>query len=334
MLLLIQDPVESFEFPARDDRLLIAASPVEGLLKALSQDPDLILVAGARASLVAELKGRASLEEIPLLVVTGSADAHIRVELLQAGAQDVISPDCPEEFAMKVDSLVRSRRAKRRSERDLQALIYAVSHDLQAPLRAISGFGGALLSEYGEMVAPEARHLMDRVSVNARRMTAMLDGLLELSRLFRESTPRRTVDLSALAVELAEEFRAQEPGREVEMVIASGMSVLAEPRLVRILYEKLLDNAWKFTAPKNDARVEIGQDQQGFYVRDNGVGFDMQYSEKLFTPFQRLHGPEFQGIGMGLAIAARIVGQRGGWIRAEAAPGRGATFYFSLDGPG
>lgn len=331
MLLVIQDPQESLRLPGEEYRLVTAATPEEGLNRALSEGPALILVAGPLCELVAALKARPSLEEIPQIVVTSVRHEAERLRLLQAGANDVISPDSLEELALKVASFIRCRRVAHRSEQDLQALTHSVSHDLQAPLRAISGFSEALLNDYGEILGPDGKRLLDRVCVNSRRMTAMLEGLLELSRLFRNPLHLTRIDLSVLAAELAAELRAREPERRLQMVIEAGLTVRGDARLLRILLQKLLDNAWKFTASKSDARVEVGQSDLGFYVKDNGVGFDLRYAEKLFTPFQRLHGREIEGIGLGLAVAARIATHRGGRIWAEAEVGSGATFYFTLD---
>ncbi|MDD5656708.1 MAG: ATP-binding protein, partial [Elusimicrobia bacterium] len=219
---------------------------------------------------------------------------------------------------------------------DLEAFSYSVAHDLRSPLRAIDGFGAALLEERGRGLGEEGRDYLDRMRKATRRMGEIIDDLLRLSRVSRGELRREPVDLGALAREIAERLRGTEPGRDVEFVIAEGLQVEADRSLAMMLVANLLGNAWKYTARRAGARIEVGAAVKGggkiFFVRDNGVGFDMAYVGKLFQPFSRLHAQgEFEGTGIGLATAARIVARHGGRIWGEGAVGRGATFYFTLE---
>lgn len=333
LALLIESPEESVDLSALGYQLLTAPASGAELESVLAQGPELILYAGCRLEPLVSLRARSSLEETPIVILTARASAAERVKLLRAGADDIVSPECIEELQVRLEVLLRSRLAQRRvaeAERELQGLTYAVSHDLQAPLRAVSGFSEVLLNEYRQAFEPEGARLLERVCVNATRMSEMLDGLLELSRLFREPFAATRIDLTTLAVRLFEQLRRRDPERCVELTVADQLPVLADRRLVRILLEQLLDNAWKFTAPNATARIEVGQEESAFFVRDTGVGYESRYAEKLFTPFQRLHGNHFAGRGIGLAKAARIVSRHGGRIWSESLVGSGATFFFTL----
>ncbi len=236
-----------------------------------------------------------------------------------------------------LEVLVRQRTAHLDAiNRELEAFTYAVSHDLRAPLRAVYGFCRALAEDYGEELDQRANDYLDRVCHAAERMGQLIEDLLNLSRISRGELRREDVDLTTLAREVAAELQEREPKRSVQFVIAEGLAARGDPRLLRVVLENLLGNAWKFTANRPQARIEFGaQEKQGqrvFFVRDNGVGFDMAYAEKLFVPFQRLHSPsKFEGSGIGLATVQRIIHRHGGRIWAEGEPERGATFYFTLE---
>jgi PAS domain S-box-containing protein len=223
------------------------------------------------------------------------------------------------------------------ANRELEAFAYSVSHDLRAPLRAINGFSQALVEDYGEGLAPQARDYLGRLQAGTRTMGELIDGLLRLSRFTRGELERQRVDLGALACEVAAELREAEPGRVVDLDVQPGLLAEGDPRLLRTALENLLGNAWKYTAERDRAIVSVGAQERGgvrvYHVRDNGVGFDMDYADALFKPFQRLHpAREFPGIGIGLATVQRIVQRHGGTIWAESAPDAGATFYFTLEG--
>jgi signal transduction histidine kinase len=218
---------------------------------------------------------------------------------------------------------------------ELEAFSYSVSHDLRSPLRSIEGFAQILLEDHAQGLDEEARSYLRRVRAASRRMALLIDDLLDLSRVTRSSLTRQMVDLSALAREIAAEIEKSQPDRRVRFVIADGLAVRGDPRLLRVLLENLLGNAFKFTQREREATIEFGAVTRdggvAYYVRDNGVGFDEAYATKLFGAFQRLHGSEdFEGTGIGLATVQRIVQRHGGKAWAEGAVGKGATFYFTL----
>jgi len=239
-------------------------------------------------------------------------------------------------LAAELERRVRERtRQLEFANAELEAFVYAVSHDLRAPLRALDGFSQIVIEDYADRLDEAGRQHLQRIRGAAQRMAMLLDDLLELSRMTRRELRRERVDLSALATEIVEELQSQEPGRRVACRIAPGLSAEADPHLARVVLQNLLANAWKFTAPREQAVVEVGAERRGdetaFYVRDNGVGFDMAYAHKLFMPFQRLHDPaEFPGTGVGLATVRRIVHRHGGRTWAEGRPDEGATFWFTL----
>jgi light-regulated signal transduction histidine kinase (bacteriophytochrome) len=217
---------------------------------------------------------------------------------------------------------------------ELEAFAYSVSHDLRAPLRSIDGFSLALLEEYGPQLTGNGQDYLQRVRAAAQRMGSLIDALLSLSRAGRAELRRTNVDLTALADAVASELAAQN-GRPVAFVRPEGLTARGDPRLLRVLLENLLGNAWKFTSRREAARVELGRMPAGeppaFFVRDNGAGFDMAFSQRLFGAFQRLHDQaEYPGTGMGLATVQRIVTRHGGRVWAEGEVDAGATFYFTL----
>jgi light-regulated signal transduction histidine kinase (bacteriophytochrome) len=220
---------------------------------------------------------------------------------------------------------------------ELDAFSYSISHDLRAPLRAIDGFGQALAHDYGGLLDEQAHHYLDRVRAGAQRMSALIDALLELSRIQRAPMRRTEVDLSALAQRILAGFARAHPERRVEAVVAPQLEACADPYLMNVLLEKLLENSWKFTSKVPEARIELGQEEldgeQWLFVSDNGAGFDMAYAARLFSPFQRLHKPsDFDGVGIGLSIAQRIIARHDGQITAHGEAQRGARFSFRLKG--
>jgi PAS domain S-box-containing protein len=219
--------------------------------------------------------------------------------------------------------------------RELEAFSYSVSHDLRSPLRAIDGFAQALAEEYYGALPAEAQHYIDRVRAGAKRMGELIDDLLILARVARSDMRRQAVDLSTLADEIAANLRSQAPERRVSLAIEPGHVVTGDPGLLRLALENLLANAWKYTGKRREAHIAFGAEggngDRVFFVRDDGAGFDPLYADKLFGPFQRLHGPgEFEGTGVGLAIVHRIIQRHGGRVWAEGAVDHGATFYFTV----
>ena len=218
---------------------------------------------------------------------------------------------------------------------EMEAFAYSVSHDLRAPLRSIDGFSRYLLSHCFDKLNAREQDYFQRVRAASQRMGHLIDALLHLSRLARTDICREAVDLSALARMTAAELQQTHPHRRVECSISDGLLVYGDRRLLQVMLQNMLDNAWKFTARLPHTRVEVGRTQYDgkivYYVRDNGAGFDMAYADKLFAPFQRLHTTdEFEGTGIGLATVQRIVHRHGGRIWGEGAVDQGATFYFTL----
>ena len=218
---------------------------------------------------------------------------------------------------------------------ELEAFCYSVSHDLRAPLRGIDGFSLALLEDYGDQFDAVGRDYLERVRAAARRMAALIDDLLSLSRITRADIRRGPIDLSQLSRAVVAELCRAEPERNVAVVIAPDLRAEGDSPLIRTVLENLIGNAWKFTSKRQDARIEVGRaeinETSTFFVRDNGAGFDQAYTDRLFGAFQRLHAAtEFPGTGIGLASVLRIIHRHGGRIWAEGEINRGATFYFSL----
>jgi signal transduction histidine kinase len=231
--------------------------------------------------------------------------------------------------------LEETNRELEGANRELETFSYSVSHDLRSPLRSIEGFSQILLEDHAKGLDEEARGYLGRVRAASRRMALLIDDLLDLSRVTRSSLTRQTVNLSALAREMAAEIEKSQPDRRVRFVIADGLAVRGDTRLLGVMLENLLGNAFKFTQKEKEATVEFGAVTRNggvaYFVRDNGVGFDEAYATKLFGAFQRLHGPEeFEGTGIGLATVQRIVQRHGGTVWAEGEVGEGASFFFTL----
>jgi PAS domain S-box-containing protein len=218
------------------------------------------------------------------------------------------------------------------ANKELEAFSYSVSHDLRAPLRSIDGFSQALLEDYANKLDEGGNDYLQRVRGATQRMGQLIDDLLNLSRITRSEMRRQRVDLSEMAADVAAELQKSQPDRVVSFVIAEGLAVEGDSHLLRVVMDNLIGNAWKFTNKTTGAVIEVGSCPNGaFFVRDNGVGFDMKYSQKLFGAFQRLHGMnEFAGTGIGLATVQRIIHRHGGRVWAEGAIDQGATFYFAV----
>lgn len=239
-------------------------------------------------------------------------------------------------YRLQLEELVQERTtALTAINRELEAFSYSVSHDLKAPLVSFDGLSQNLLESYGDQLDQRAKDYIGRMRLASQRMTSVFDGLQTLFRLTSGELRREPLDVSALAGEIVDELRAANPERKVEVDIAPGMTAIGDPRLVRILLGNLVNNAWKFTSLQSNAKIDIRQETvdgvRRTLVHDDGVGFDMVSSHRLFGAFQRLHSQtDFPGAGIGLAIARRIVNRHGGRIWAESAVGDGATFYFVL----
>ena len=239
----------------------------------------------------------------------------------------------------ELEQRVRERTAQLEvANRELESFSYSISHDLRAPLRAIDGYVRVLQEDYADHFDASADDHLKRIRNGAKHMSELIDDLLDLSRLNRTELTYEEVDLSAIAQEILARLAAATPKRTVDVQIAPGITARGDARLLHIALTNLLDNAWKYTSKTEHARIAFGEEQidqeRAFFVRDNGVGFEMQYAGKLFGPFQRLHKPsDFPGTGIGLATVARIVHRHGGRVWAAAKPEQGATFYFTLPEP-
>ncbi len=233
----------------------------------------------------------------------------------------------------ELEQRVADRTAKLAAlNQELEAFNYSVSHDLRAPLRGVTGFSEALLEDYGGQLDETGRHYVARIQAAATRMGHLIDDLLDLSRLARADLKRAPVDLGELARGVAAELSHRSKNRAVRLELGPDLTTAGDARLLKVVLENLLGNAWKFTQHREEAVVTFARGEDGaFFVRDNGAGFDMRYADKLFSPFQRLHSPqEFEGSGIGLATVQRVVHRHGGTLWAEGEVDRGATFYFTL----
>jgi PAS domain S-box-containing protein len=240
-----------------------------------------------------------------------------------------------EVLAQQAEALALTNMELVAVNKELETFAYSVSHDLRAPLRGIDGFSQALLEDYGDKLDEEGKEYLRRVRAATQRMGQLIDDMLILSRVTRSEMRRGAVDLSALARMITSELQKAQPERQVEFVIAEGLTVNGDAVLLRAVLDNLLSNAWKFTGKQTTARIELGVTQhegkRAYFVRDDGAGFDMTYVGKLFAPFQRLHATsEFAGTGIGLATVQRIINRHGGKVWAEGAVGKGASFYFTL----
>jgi PAS domain S-box-containing protein len=239
------------------------------------------------------------------------------------------------ELKQHEQQLVRDFSELAAVNRELEAFSYSVSHDLRTPLRALDGFSQALLEDYADKLDDDGKHLLTRIRSAAQRMGAIIDDLLKLSRITRHELDYTEVDLSAMAKHILNGLIEGKSDRQIEITIADGLTTDGDSRLLRLALENLLNNALKFTAQRNPARIKVGQvnlgDEIPFFVSDNGAGFDMSRAGKLFGAFQRLHDPAtFPGTGIGLATVQRIIHKHGGRIWAEAEVDKGATFYFTI----
>ena len=233
------------------------------------------------------------------------------------------------------EALVRAKMAADVANRELESFSYSVAHDLRAPLRSIDGFSQALLEDYEEKLDAEGQRYLSFIRESAQHMAQLIDDMLALARVARSELRRETVDLSSLARAALTRLQRAQPERQVNVVIEDGLMGEGDPRLLAVVLDNLLGNAWKFTGRRPDARIEFGSaEKEGrtvYFVRDNGAGFDMAFANKLFGVFQRLHTTtEFEGTGVGLATVHRVVSRHEGRVWAEGAVDRGATFFFTL----
>jgi two-component system sensor kinase len=229
----------------------------------------------------------------------------------------------------------QARALMEAANKELEAFSYSVSHDLRAPLRAISGFAEAVVEDYAPRLDDEGKHYLDLIQRNANKMGQLIDDLLAFSRAGRQQMKSMPIDMGGLIKEVLDQLAAPASERKMMLQVHPVPPAHGDQTLIRQVLANLISNAIKFTRTREQAVIEIGYapelDSGAYYVRDNGVGFDMQYAGKLFGVFERLHAEtEFEGTGVGLALVARIINRHGGKVWAEAAENQGATFYFTL----
>jgi len=317
---------DSFLFPAEESYLI------------MERDREIIST-GEKRTHEFELTGGSG-EKVVVQATKGPLrDANGSIAGVVGISRDITASRQVEDEIRKLNSELDQRVAERTAR--LQAAIqeqesfsYSVSHDLRAPLRHINSYSAILEEECADCLTPEARGYLERIRISSRSMGKLIDDLLELSRVGRTTLEKTAVDLSELAQAIAFRLRESAPRRRVEFRIAPGLTAQGDRILLQQALENLLDNAWKYSGGRESACIEVGrvemEGQEVYFVRDNGVGFDMAYQDKLFGAFQRLHGAEFEGTGIGLATVKLIVKRHGGRVWAEGAVDAGATVYFTL----
>ncbi len=284
-------------------------------------------------------KANDALRHVPVIFLSAVDEAFDKVRAFRSGAVDYIAkPFQIEELRARIATHLKLRKYARElksANSELEAFSYSVSHDLKAPLRHIQMFNAAIMESYLDQMDDEGREFLQRIQRTSVRMSDLIDDLLLFSRIGNAEINRTTIDLSRVVREVAESLREAEPDRDVIFTIAEGITADADPCLIRVVAENLLNNAWKYTRKTAGARIDFGVlDEDGettYFVRDNGVGFDMAYIGKLFQVFERLHSPsEFEGSGVGLSTVRRIIDRHGGRVWAHAEVGKGAEFRFCL----
>lgn len=296
--------------------------------------------AGSNLSLVGLHKdGR----EFPIDVTRGllqTRDGPLVLSVVRDITERAIAEEDIRQLNLNLEQRVRERTVQlETANSELEAFSYSVSHDLRAPLRAIDGFTQALVEEYSSQLDNQAMDYLNRVRAATKHMGQLIDSMLTLAHVTRAEMLHETVDLSALATDALLHLQKNEPQRDVDWRVEPRLVARGDTQLLRSVMINLLGNAWKFSGNTEKTLIEFGaitnaDGSKNFFVRDNGVGFDMTYSDKLFGTFRRLHiASEFPGIGVGLATVQRIIHRHGGQIRGVGVPGQGATFYFSLPPP-
>jgi two-component system, NtrC family, sensor kinase len=346
---------------------LLAVQPVDCVLL------DLLMPGIGGRETCRRVKCVPAMRDIPIIMLTAVEDREAMIEGLGAGADDYIAKSSDFDV-VRARVLAQIRRKQFEDEHrgvreqllrakyeaseartaleaaqsraalveelkfkndELESFSYSVAHDLRAPLRSIDGFSLALLEDCGENLNEDGKQYLRYVRESAQHMARLIDDLLALSRVTRAELDRAETDLSSIARSVAERLARASPDRQVEFLVTDQLVANCDGRLLTIVFENLIGNAWKFTGKRSNARIEVGttgEHPRTFFVRDNGAGFDMSYASKLFGVFQRLHSvTEFDGTGIGLATVQRIVRRHGGRIWAEGEVGCGATFFFTLE---
>ena len=343
-----------------DYDLEIATSGDEGLRLARKSPPDLILLDVMMPGMdgfetCRRLKADPMLQDIPVIFLTALGELESEARGLGLGAADYITKPISVEIALlrirnilererlrkevevhrdHLEELVGARTAElKRAVEELESFSYSISHDLRAPLRAINGFSEILRDGEKDKLSEDGKQMLERIARSAVRLAQMIDDILEYSRSGRQSLKTSSVDLRALANKVAADFRGEYPRTAIR--VGELPVVVGVPTMLTQVLQNLIGNACKFSARQNNPEVEIGaceiDGEQVFFVRDNGAGFDMQYADRLFGMFQRMHTDgQYPGTGIGLAIVKRLVERHEGRVWAESEPDKGATFYFTL----
>ena len=276
--------------------------------------------------------------ELDIVPIAGAAGRFTHWVAVQ---RDISERKLAEEAILQLNGELEDRVRQRTQQlevafKELEAFSYSVSHDLRSPLTSISGFSQLLLRSDGHQLSEKGAHYLKRITAASTEMGQLMDGLLSLAKISRATLRRSTVNLSSMSSRLVQELRHAEPGRVVDIAIEPDLMVSADAAMMTIVMHNLISNAWKYSGKTPNARIEIGSEtaEDGsacIYVKDNGAGFDMAYAGKLFEVYQRLHkDTEFKGTGIGLANVKRVVERHGGRVWAQAFPGSGAVFRFTL----
>ncbi len=283
-----------------------------------------------------------------IIVLTGQGNERLALEMMEVGAVDYLTKDEIGPSVLKRSvryALARQQFRETRQDllhrlvvanEELETFCYSVSHDLRAPLRGIDGFCQALQEDCSDQLNALGKQYVKRVRSATDRMTALIDNLLQMSKVNRSELSENTVSLTEIARSVTEELRQAEPDREVSVKIEEGIAVNGDLSLLSAALQNLLDNAWKFTSPRTKAKITFGSTSEGdgqctYFVTDNGIGFDMTFADRLAVPFHRFENARnFEGTGIGLATVDRIIRRHGGRLWAKSAPNEGATFYFTL----
>jgi signal transduction histidine kinase len=290
----------------------------------------IVIAAGFYTLAAALLENRRSTTALRDINVTLEQRVRRRTDALAQANEEL------QQYRDRLEELVAERTADLElANREIESFSYSVSHDLRSPLRAIDGYSHALLEDYGDQLDAKALNYLKRSRAASQRMGLLIDDVLLLSRVTRHELELNQVDLTTIAHEVIKEIESADRKREVEFVIQDSLYVQGDEHLLRIVLENLLGNAWKYSARKPKARIEFGMRETRsefvFFVRDNGIGFDMHYQDQLFGAFQRLHDPEeFEGTGIGLATVARVMTRHGGRVWAKGKVNVGAIFYFAF----
>ena len=319
------------EFEAEEERLYRARSRATAVLELVNVIVAVVGLAVLAAMLVA-LRRRAVSQAGALI----ERQTQLEEQATELEEQATELEEQATELEVQTEALQETVKELGQKNDELNAFSASVAHDLRSPLRSIDGFSHMLLADYAQRLDDSGLNALKRIRANAQRMGELIDGLLSLARVSAGELRRGDVDLSEVAAASGEEIqRTMPPDRRVEYVVHPSLSTVGDVRLLRVAVHNLVDNAFKFTRSRANARIEVGAQivdgYRTFFVADNGVGFDMRYAAKLFGPFERLHDVSaYEGTGIGLATVRRIVERHGGRVWAESEPGRGATFYFTL----